>query len=93
MREAVVSAQYCSGDDLNGRPRTSRGITWNETIYAFYSGVEDILKQASVRAKLCVDDDFSLDGMRIIAETHPTKNHRHWYSATKPCPVAEDMLV
>ena len=44
--QTVVSAQYCSGDDLYGRARSSRGVTWNGAFCAFYSGFEDILKQA-----------------------------------------------
>ena len=75
MRETVVSAHICSGDELQGRARSSRGVTWNGAFFAFYSGFEDILKQAfgekfewMTTSQLLA---ISLDGKWSIAETHP----------------------
>ena len=44
-REIVVSA-YIRSRHVLGRARSSRGVGWNGVFCAFYSGSEDIMKQA-----------------------------------------------
>ena len=93
MREAVVSAHYCPADDLYGRARSSRGVTWNGAFCAFYSGFEDILKQAFGQSFALMTTSQVLAGTGSGPLQKPIQQTIIGSSILQRSPVPEDMFV
>ena len=97
MRATVVSAHYCSGDDVYGRARSSRrssrGVTWNGAFCAFYSGFEDILKQAFGQnfAWMTTSQVLAWSGSGLLQK--PIRQKIIGSSILQRSPVPEGMLV